>query len=247
MRFWKMHGLGNDFVVLDGTTDLAPDAATVAALCDRHRGIGADGVLRVTPTDTGARMEYWNADGGPAEMCGNGLRCSAWFAHRAGWVAAPTFTMETPRGALDAEVVGDHVVRVGMGVVRAGRSEPIHGVEGVRADVGNPHAVVEVASVDAADVTGIGEALDAAEPTGINTGFFERRPDGIRLRVHERGVGETLACGSGAVAAAAVALAGDGEMDVHLPGGTLHVEILGGRAWITGPVAEVFSGDWGVA
>lgn len=243
MRFSKMHGLGNDFVVVDGTDVPTPDAATIAAWCDRHRGIGADGVLRVSPTPDGARMEYWNADGSPAEMCGNGLRCSAWFAHRSGW-AGDRFPVETARGPLEATIVGDHLVRVAMGPVAVERVSDVHGVVGSRVDVGNPHAVLEVASVGDADVVGIGRALDAAEPGGINTGFFERQGDAIRLRVHERGVGETLACGSGAVAAAGVALGGDGAITVHLPGGDLEVEIFDGRAWITGPVAEAFEGTW---
>lgn len=237
-----MHGLGNDFVVLDGTSEAVPSAEVVARLCDRHRGVGADGVLVVSPTEFGARMQYWNADGSPAEMCGNGLRCTAWYAHRHCW-AGEAFEVDTPRGRLSAEIVGDHVVRVGMGPVSVGERADLFGMVATTADVGNPHAVVEVDAVDDADVTAIGRRLDAEVPGGINTGFFQRRGDGIRLRVHERGVGETQACGSGAVAAARVALGGDGTIDVHLPGGTLTVEIADGSAWIIGPVAEVFTGE----
>lgn len=242
MRFTKMHGAGNDFVILDGTTEVAPSADCVAALCDRHTGIGGDGLLRVTPTEDGARMEYWNADGSEAEMCGNGLRCVAWFAHTRGWVGESCI-VDTPRGPLPAEIVGDHRVRVGVGAVAAGERGELLGVEATQVDVGNPHAVIEVADVAAAEVDAVGRRLDAGVPGGINTGFMAVSEGGIALRVHERGVGETLACGSGAVAAAAVALGGDGVMDVHLPGGTLTVEVADGRAWLTGPVAEVFTGQ----
>lgn len=237
-----MHGAGNDFIVLDGTAEPSPTPEVVAAVCDRHTGIGADGVLRVTPTDDGARMEYWNADGSVAEMCGNGLRCVAWFARRRGW-AGESFTVETPRGPLPVTIVGDHRVRVGVGPVTVGEHGDLLGIGATRVDVGNPHAVVEVADVAAADVAGVGRRLDAGVPGGINTGFMAPSDGAITLRVHERGVGETLACGSGAVAAAAVALGGDGVMDVHLPGGTLTVEMAEGMAWLTGPVAEVFTGE----
>ncbi len=243
MKFTKMHGIGNDFVVLDGTAELRPDPETVAELCDRHFGIGADGVLYVTPHDRGARMEYWNADGSVAEMCGNGLRCTAWFAHRAGWVGE-SFEVLTERGWLSAEIVGDHRVRVALGSVSVGDAVDVEGSDARSVDVGNPHLVLEVDSVDEVDVPGIGARAEVATPGGVNTGFFERTNSGIRLRVNERGVGETLACGSGAVAAAAVALDGDGAVDVHLPGGRVHVEVVGGRSWITGPVAESFVGDW---
>lgn len=243
MRFTKMHGAGNDFVVLDGTLEDALTPERVAEVCDRRTGIGADGLLRVTPTaDDGARMEYWNADGSVAEMCGNGLRCVAWFAHRRGWIGAVS-TVETPRGPLPVEIVGDHRVRVGVGPVTVGERTAVAGVEATRVDVGNPHAVIQVADVAGADVDGIGRRLEAGVPGGINTGFMAASGDGITLRVHERGVGETLACGSGAVAAAAVALGGDGMVDVRLPGGTLTVEVANGRAWLTGPVAEVFTGE----
>jgi diaminopimelate epimerase len=243
MRFTKMHGIGNDFVVLDGTAEPRPDPETVTEICHRHFGIGADGVLYVTPNERGARMEYWNADGSIAEMCGNGLRCTAWFAHRAGWVGE-TFEVLTERGWLPAEIVGDHRVRVALGSVSLGDAIEVEGSEARSVDVGNPHLVVEVGSVAEVDVPGIGARMDAAMPGGVNTGFFERVGSGIRLRVHERGVGETLACGSGAVAAAAVALGGEGSLDVHLPGGRVHVEVAEGRSWLTGPVAESFVGEW---
>lgn len=243
MKFTKMHGIGNDFVVLDGTDEPRPDPETVAELCDRHFGIGADGVLYVTPTDRGVRMEYWNADGSVAEMCGNGLRCTAWFAHEAGWVGE-AFEVLTERGWLSAEIVGEHRVRVALGSVAIGEELDVEGAPAVAVDVGNPHVVVEVESVDVVDVPGLGSRLDGATPGGVNTGFFERSGSGIRLRVNERGVGETLACGSGAVAAATVALGGDGVVEVELPGGRVEVEVRDGQAWLTGPVARAFEGDW---
>jgi diaminopimelate epimerase len=187
-------------------------------------------------------MEYWNADGSVAEMCGNGLRCVAWFAHARGWVGE-SFVVDTPRGPLPATIVGRSRVRVGVGPVEVGEREVLLGVEATRVDVGNPHAVIEVDDVAAAEVDPIGRRLDAGVPGGINTGFMAASDGAITLRVHERGVGETLACGSGAVAAAAVVLRGDGTVDVHLPGGTLTVEVIDGRAWLTGPVAEVFTGQ----
>ena len=244
MKFTKMHGIGNDFVVLDGTEEARPDPDTVVALCDRNFGIGAAGVLYLTPAERGARMEYWNADGSVAEMCGNGLRCTAWFAHEAGWVGE-SFEVLTERGWLSAEIAGDHRVRVALGPVTVGSGVDVEGAPAVAVDVGNPHLVVEVASVDAIDVPGIGARMDEATTGGVNTGFFERSGSGIRLRVNERGVGETLACGSGAVAAAAVALDGDGLVGVDLPGGRVDVEIRDGQSWLIGPVARAFEGDWG--
>ncbi len=240
MRFTKMHGIGNDFVMVDGTAEARPDDAAVARICDRHFGVGADGLIVVTPTDGGVVMDYRNADGSHSEMCGNGLRCTAWFGRSRGW-AGDEFLVETARGPLRAEVAGMDRVRVEVGPVA------VLGVEAdgrTRVDVGNPHAVYEVDDVAATDVPGIGGRLDRETPGGVNTGFFRRTPTGIELRVNERGVGETLACGSGAVAAARVALAGDGELDVTLPGGTITVEIIDGTGWITGPVEVVYDGSW---
>lgn len=240
MEFTKMHGIGNDFVMVDGTTQPRPDDATVAQICDRHFGVGADGLIVVTPTPDGVEMDYRNADGSHSEMCGNGLRCTAWFGHTHGW-AGHELLVTTARGPLRAEVPAMDRVRVEVGPVTVLGSE----ADGMtRVDVGNPHAVFEVDDVAGADVPGIGGRLDRSIPGGVNTGFFRRTPTGIELRVNERGVGETLACGSGAVAAARVALGGDGEVAVSLPGGTISVEVIEGVGWITGPVAEVFKGTW---
>ncbi len=194
-------------------------------------------------------MEYWNADGSPAEMCGNGLRCAAWYAHERTWVTAPRFTVETARGPLVARVLGHERVRVEMGPVTVGDPVRVGETEVVTASVGNPHAVLDVDSVADAPVTELGPALagDPAFSAGANIGFMAVTNAGIDLRVWERGVGETLACGSGAVAAVAVAIEtgrARSPVAVHLPGGVLVVEIDSGRARITGDVATVYEGDW---
>jgi diaminopimelate epimerase len=249
VQFEKMEGLGNDFVVLEGPRSVT--AAEVAAWCDRRRGIGADGVLVVSPLGDGrVRMEYWNADGSPAEMCGNGLRCVARFAYERGWVNVASFVVETAVGERAVEIVSDEVVRVELGPVTTGGQEEAAGVRVGTASVGNPHAVLFVDDPSAADVAGLGSLIetDPAFPAGTNVEFVSvRSADAIDMRVWERGVGETLACGTGAAAAVAVGIeAGllDSRATVRLPGGSLQVEVGEGTAWITGPARRVFRGTW---
>lgn len=242
MRFTKMQGLGNDFVVVDASVDVTPEL--VRALCDRHFGIGGDGVLRVGLGADGVSMDYWNADGSAAEMCGNGLRCVGRFAVETRVVESSSFIVETPVGHRRVEV-GD--------VVRAEIGSPVIGdvVEMGEwwfrsVDVGNPHAVTEVVDIDTAPVAEVGSKAQSLFDHGTNVEFARIDGDTIHLRVWERGVGETLACGSGMVAAAAVARrrGGGDRITVVVPGGTAHVEFDDGAAWLVGPAETVFSGDW---
>lgn len=248
MDFVKMEGLGNDFVVLRGP--LAPTAADVAAWCDRRRGIGADGLLVVTPLGGDrVRMQYWNADGSPAEMCGNGLRCVGRFAVDEGMVIGPELVVET--------AVGERPVAVGAGTVRAlvgelaeAGVEPfdLAGYHLEAVSVGNPHAVAFVPDCHAVPVRAVGPLVegDPHFPERANVGFATVvSRERLDLRVWERGVGETLACGSGAAAAAALAhrrgLTGR-RVTVMLPGGPLLVEVEGERVWIEGPARVAFRG-----
>lgn len=246
MRFTKMQGLGNDFVVLAGPREVSPEE--VVALCDRRRGVGADGVLVVTPGEP-VRMDYWNADGSAAEMCGNGLRCAARFALDRGWAAGASFVIRTELGDRRVEV-GEGLVTVELGPVHAGDRAEVDGVELHLASVGNPHAVAFVSDPLTAPVTELGPALQSHPrfPDGVNVEFVTvAEPDRLKLRVWERGVGETLACGTGAAAAVAVAhqLGKVGEkVTVELPGGEARVSIAAGTAWLSGPAEYVFEGEW---
>ncbi|MEK7252688.1 MAG: diaminopimelate epimerase [Actinomycetota bacterium] len=246
MEFVKMEGLGNDFVVLDGP--LIPTAAQVSAWCDRRRGIGADGVLVVTPGDV-VEMGYWNADGSAAEMCGNGLRCVALYARLKGMVDTSEFTVKTPIGPRRV-IVRDGSVRAELGPVQVGEGTvEIAGYRLTKVSVGNPHAVAFVPDCSAVPMAASGPLVesDPAFPGRINGGFATvTGKDRISLRVWERGVGETLACGTGAAAAAAAghALGLTGEsVTVRLPGGELRVELIDGSAWIEGPATVVFAGS----
>ncbi len=246
MRFVKMEGLGNDFVVFEGPLVLSADR--VSALCDRRRGVGADGVLVVTPLGERVRMEYWNADGTPAEMCGNGLRCVGRLAVDRGMVEGAEFTVETPVGPRRV-IVGDQVT-VDLGRVTVTGSVDIDGARYHEADVGNPHAVRIVDDPDLVPVAEVGSKVEHHPrfPAGVNVEFVTvAGPDRIRLRVWERGVGETLACGTGAVASVAVShrlgVTGS-DVEVDLPGGTARVRIDEDRSWLTGPARVVFEGEW---
>jgi diaminopimelate epimerase len=261
MDFAKYEGLGNDFVLFDGRTCPATwlTPSRVQALCDRHTGIGADGVLWVLPeaARSSARMVVHNADGSRAAMCGNGVRCVvAWMADR-GWIATgATTTVESDAGPRAATLVGRGepgvVVTVDMGVVSltatvtvnaSGRIEQVHLV-----DVGNPHAVVFREGALDEDLVRAVTALTAAGD-GINVEIVRVVEQALEVRVHERGVGWTRACGTGACAVAAVAVArgvipADQRVHVRLEGGVLTVQMDGdGRAWMTGPARRVFEGQ----
>lgn len=248
MDFVKMEGLGNDFVVVDGPCTVFAD--DIAAWCDRRRGVGADGVLVVSPVDRSTvRMEYWNADGSVAEMCGNGLRCVARYAVDGGMVDGAEFDVVTAIGTRRV-VVGPSDVRAQLGPVAVdGRSIELVGYTVETASVGNPHAVVFVDDSSAVPIADVGPRIetDATFPDRTNVGFAtvmsSRR---IELRVWERGVGETPACATGAAAAVAVAHGKgltDARVTVMLPGGPLEVEVVDGEVWIEGPARTVFTGS----
>lgn len=275
LRFSKMHGLGNDFVIVDcREAPLALDTATIRRLGDRHFGVGFDQLLTIEPSrDAGAAFAYgiWNADGSRAGQCGNGVRCVARWLVRAGALSATgSVRLQSPSGPVAIELLDDGRVRADMGEPRfAPAAIPLeadeehdryridvagHEVEVGAVSMGNPHAVVEVDNVADAPVEALGPQIEHADafPEGCNVGFVELRSRrAIGLRVWERGVGETLACGSGACAAVAVLHrrgSVDGDVTVALPGGELEIRWNGPGAtlWMTGPATFVFEGEWHV-
>lgn len=250
MEFLKVHGLGNDFVLIEGPT---PSPEQVRRWCDRRTGIGADGVLRVTRIDDPeavAGMEIWNADGSAAEMCGNGLRCAARYVFDRAWSGGKSFRIRTATGLNRAEMLDGGNVRVELGPYRVGSEVNVDGRSYTAAEVGNPHAVTfvgdaaELARVVTAEV---GPSLQQhpSFPAGVNVEFAAPVRGGLAVRVWERGVGETRACGTGAAAAAAVAYhtGRAGPLSrVELAGGSLEVRLSAGVAWIRGPAIPVFIG-----
>ena len=250
MNFVKAEGLGNDFIVVLEPLRATPDR--IAAWCESKTGIGADGVLEITPVDEASvAMRYWNADGGAAEMCGNGLRCVALIAVELGLVAGPTLTVRSAVGEHPATVLPGGIVRAFVGEPHAFRTEELtvagHRVRPV--GVGNPHAVLFVDEVSTADVAAVGSTieLDPIFPEGTNVEFVEvEEGNRISVRVWERGVGETMASGTGATAAAFAARTVaelDDAVTVNLPGGELLIEFDETGAWMTGPATIVFSGS----
>jgi diaminopimelate epimerase len=257
-----MNGAGNDFVLLDNrSAELALTREQIALLCDRHRGVGADGVLVLEQPTNGAdfRMRYYNADGGEAEMCGNGARCFARFASR---VAGPreTISFETPAGLIGAKLTGDLVTLqmsdpkdLRLGLELAVESQWI---KADYVDSGVPHVVVPVASIDQVNVHSLGAKLrflPEFAPRGANANFSERRgPQRIAIRTYERGVeAETLACGTGVVASAILFATREnvaGPIEVMVRGGdTLKVDFnRDGNGFtsvtLTGPADFVFDG-----
>ena len=239
-----MQGLGNDFVVLDGPMELTDEE--IAAICDRRFGIGADGVLVVTRADP-VRMGYWNADGTIAEMCGNGLRCVARYTYDRGWASGREFAVSTAVGDRGVRILEDDV-EAELGRPRLDGSITVDGSEYHLVDVGNPHAVTFVDDPSTSDVDGIGRTMQSRFDAGANVEFARVVDGGLELRVWERGVGETLACGTGMVAAAAVAAERHGlrsPIQVDVRGGTATVELREGVAWIRGPAEYSFRGSVG--
>lgn len=254
----KLHGLGNDFLVLldeAGTADPGPDLAV--AVCDRHTGVGADGLIlgrRLGP-DQELSFRLWNADGSEAEMSGNGMRCLAHAALDAGWVGEDLpFGVMTPAGRREVAIrrsgVGDQAwAVVDMGAVKVrpdgdgGRCNVGHG--SLLVDVGNPHLVVLGPDPATVDVATLGPQLERSDPAGLNVEFATLGPDPdcVTMRVWERGVGETQACGTGSCAAAA-ALHHWGRVGrsvtVYQPGGAVAVELRSdGTATLAGPSVRI--------
>ena len=271
MRFSKGHGTENDFVLLpdpDGELDLTP--ARVAALCDRRRGLGADGVLRVVrwsalgPDGPAPQpgvewfMDYRNADGSVAEMCGNGVRVYVRYLEHAGWLpagggsGAAEVRIGTRGGVRTARVAGEQI-SVGMGAAVLGESSAAslagEAFPGVAVDVGNPHlACVTNMPLDGLDLTRPPGHDPALFPHGVNVEFvtpLNGRGE-VAMRVHERGVGETRSCGTGTVAAVVAALhhAGreSGDVAVQTPGGRLRVTVDGAATTLHGPAVLVAHG-----
>ena len=273
LKFTKMHGLGNDFVVIDGMrqyVELTPER--IRALGDRHTGIGFDQLLLVEPPETaGADFRYriFNADGGEVEQCGNGARCFVRFVHDQGLTAKDAIVVETKRGIIHPRLEADGLVTVDMGLPRFAPSEipfesdsdaaeqPLQLPDGTTLTIGvvsmgNPHAVTVVADVDAAPVAVQGPQVEshARFPQRVNAGFMQIIDrHNIRLRVYERGAGETLACGTGACAAAVSGIRRgllDSPVRVQTRGGDLSIAWGGpGQPVImTGPAVKVFTGEF---
>lgn len=249
MDFVKMEGLGNDFIVVDAP--FIPDIEVIRRWCDRRFGVGADGVLeigRVGPHRIS--MRYWNADGGEAEMCGNGLRCLAVLAVQRGWVESAQMVVESAMGDLPAKVQSNGLVRALVGRPHAtGDPFQLADVTIHPVSVGNPHAVVFVEDPATTDVAGLGSRIetDPLFPYRTNVEFITSKvPGSIEARIWERGVGETMASGTGATAAAFAAIATgavEAPVEVNLPGGRLTIEFEDGQAWMTGPGNVVFEGS----
>ena len=271
-----MHGAGNDMIVLDLRDGDAPSPALCRALSDRHTGVGGDMILAVrAPRSAQAVASYdiWTADGSPSRQCGNGARCIAAWVMRAGLAQGPRFVLDSPSGTHAVDVLDAHWFRIAMGVPQfAPEQIPLAGVGQEQAlyqadleqglsvrfaavSTGNPHAVIEVDDIGSAQVAQVGPALQKSGllPPTVNVGFVQVvSRERIRLRVYEFGAGETLACGSGACAAAAV-LMRQGRIDrsvtVELPGGELHIAWPDATAQITlaGPATFVFEGEFSYA
>jgi diaminopimelate epimerase len=270
LAFTKMHGLGNDFIVFDAADPGAvPPPDTLRRLADRRRGIGFDQALVLAPprrSGTDVYYRIFNADGSEVEQCGNGARCIARLVASRAAIQERPLVMDSPGGLVKAQLRRDGLVSVAMGVpdfdprslpFEAEHEAPSYHVETpagpvefAAVSVGNPHAVIRVRSVRDAPVDSVGPAMEnhARFPRRVNVGFLEIvAPDHVRLRVFERGVGETQACGTGACAAVAIGrrhgpLAE--EVRVDLPGGRLIVQWPGpgSEIWLTGPAETAFEG-----
>jgi len=261
MKLTKHHGLGNDFLVLldlDGRHPI--DEEIAVAICDRHRGVGADGLIRVTAGDGGrVRMELRNEDGSRAEMSGNGISCLAQAVVRAGLATGGVVEVDTDAGprtvtVVEAEAPHRHRMRVAMGTPRIEGDRPEWTDErilrAVAVDMGNPHVVLHVADPDdVPDLVEVGERIDGATAGGTNVELvLPGGPGEVRMLVFERGVGPTLACGTGAVAVAAAARAWElapATTTVHQPGGPALVELADdGPAHLTVPVVAIAVVEW---
>lgn len=271
LKFTKMHGAGNDFVVIDATqSPFALDAKGIQRLSERHLGIGFDQLLVVEPSrrpDTDFYYRIFNADGGEVGQCGNGARCFVRYVHDKGLTAKAALRVETFSGVIEPRLEPDGRVTVNMGVPlfepaqipftapRKALAYPLE-VGGITREIsavsmGNPHAVQVVADVESAPVAGEGPSIErhARFPQRVNAGYMQIVDrNHIKLRVFERGAGETLSCGTGACAAVVVGIARDlldSPVDVATRGGRLEIAWAGeGQpVFMTGPAQSVFEGE----
>lgn len=249
--FTKMHGAGNDFVMIDDRAETFPaDAAHVAAIANRPDGVGCEGVILVRRSEReDFAMKFFNPDGSEAELCGNGARCVAAFALAIGAVSSPHMRFETLAGVIEAEVLAEDLVRIAMPTPKDLRADFVNS--------GVPHRIVPVDDLAAADVAGEGRRIrysEAFAPAGTNVDFVRfTSAHSLDIRTYERGVeAETFACGTGSVAAAVVGVAQHGlifPVDVHTACGctlTIGGEFDGvnfAKVTLTGPVKRVFVGS----
>ena len=261
MRFTKMHGLGNDYIFLDCMKRIPGDLPGLArCLSHRHFGVGGDGIICVCPSQRADfRMRMFNADGSEGAMCGNGIRCFGKYVYDKGLTDKRHLTIETGAGERELSLLIEHGAvtgaAVGMGapVLGAAVALPLEGVAytAIPVSMGNPHAVIEVSGPAALELKRLGPLVERhpAFPHRVNAEFvrvLDRRT--LEMRVWERGSGETLACGTGACAAAAAMISAgklDREAVVRLAGGELSVrwEEGSGQMFMTGPAAAVFDGE----
>ena len=264
MRFFKYEGIGNDFIVIDGMKgDVSIDGALCKRMCDRNFGIGADGVLYVLPGQDGSdiTMRIINSDGSEAIMCGNGIRCVAKYAYDNGLVKGTSFTVNTLRGNLGADVIVKDgkvdTVKIDMGAPMPEKDYTVIDIDGVKVkgrkvSMGNPHYVV-FDQLDKGQIDRFGPILESHKefPDRTNVEFVTVKDGKIDIRVYERGAAWTLACGTGACATTtAAAMDGlvpfDVPVDVHLPGGWLKITVDGEfrRVLMEGPARYVFQGEY---
>lgn len=273
LKFSKMHGLGNDFIVIDAINQSVNlMASQIRFLADRHFGIGCDQLLLVEKAigkDADFKYRIFNADGGEVEQCGNGVRCFAQFVHDKGLTDKVTIAVETNSGVIYPSLQEDGDVRVDMGrpyfkpsdipfiTVEQALTYKLRLLNGDNKEVsvvsiGNPHAVTLVENVDTADVATLGPMIEGHNdfPERVNAGFMQiMSPTEIKLRVFERGVGETQACGTGACAAAVIGIQQgflEQKVKVSLPGGDLNIVWSASQeesVWMTGPATQIFDGE----
>ena len=269
LQYSKMHGLGNDFVVIDLVRQRAYlDTVTIQRMADRHFGIGFDQLLIVEPPeDPTADFKYriFNSDGSEVEQCGNGVRCFARFVYEQQLTYKTKIRVQTKSGIVEPELGANGWVRVNMGQPKflpeqipfqAEKAQDLYSLQLKDAELeidvvnmGNPHAVTLVDDVLTADVATIGPQVESHErfPERVNAGFLQViSRNKARLRVYERGVGETLACGTGACAAVVSGIRRgllDNHVDIELAGGMLNIAWTEGEpVWMTGPTATVYEG-----
>jgi len=251
MRFEKWQALGNDYLIVEE----AVDERTVRRLCDRHTGVGADGVLLLEPPDAPgfvARLRIFNPDGSEAELSGNGAREAIMYLHRRGWTDARQFSIQTVAGEIRPTILDERTCRVDMGRAKLGEDGEVDGWRYQQIFVGNPQAAIRVASeqeLDALDLPAIGPAIEHAPqfPNRTNVSWWTEVEAGvIRARIFERGVGETMSSGTGATGAAVASVlrGGDSPVTVRLDGGELEVDVGEDlHIDLTGWAVPVFRGE----